>query len=132
MRRFGRRAGKGAILLGCWVVVLAVDWRAPSLLRYFMVSAIFSLVDIRPILITCFFIPSVALDVGGNLPAQIWGRQWIKLLALLYDGVMSGKVGGDTTAEGKAARVRVQLDIERIMSANPGTGTGTNTGMGMN
>jgi nucleoporin GLE1 len=91
-----------------------------------------SLVDIRPILITCFFIPSVALDVGGDLPAQIWGRQWIKLLAFLYDGVMSGKVGGDTTAEGKAARVRVQLDIERIMSANPGTGTGTSTGMGMN
>ncbi|KIM76818.1 hypothetical protein PILCRDRAFT_826026 [Piloderma croceum F 1598] len=74
----------------------------------------------------------VALDVGGHLPAQIWGRQWIKLLALLYDGVMSGKVGGDTTAEGKAARVRVQLDIERIMSVNLGTGTGTSTGMGMN
>jgi len=71
------------------------------------------------------------LDVGGHLPAQIWGRQWIKLLALLYDGVKSGKVGGNITAEGKAARVRVQLDIERVMSADPGAGTGTSTGMGM-
>ena len=30
---------------------------------------------------------------------------------------MSGTVGGNTTAEGKAARVRVQLEIERIMNA---------------
>jgi hypothetical protein len=30
---------------------------------------------------------------------------------------MSGQVGGDMAAEGKAARVRVQLEIERIMSA---------------
>jgi hypothetical protein len=45
---------------------------------------------------------------------------------------MSGKVGGDTTAEGKAARVRVQLDIERIMSANLDTGIGMSTGMEMN
>ena len=29
-----------------------------------------------------------------------------------------------TTAEGKAARVRVQLDIERIMSAGEGAGSG--------
>lgn len=72
------------------------------------------------------------MDVGGHFAARIWGRQWIKLLALLYDGIMSGKVGGDTTAEGKAARVRVQLDIERIMSVNPDTGIGTSIGMGMN
>ena len=58
--------------------------------------------------------------MGGLLASQIWGHQWIKLLALLYDGVISGKVGGDTTAEGKAARVRVQLDIERIMSVGTG------------
>jgi nucleoporin GLE1 len=52
------------------------------------------------------------MDVGGLLASQIWGHQWIKLLALLYEGVVSGKVGGDTTAEGNAARVRVQLDRE--------------------
>jgi hypothetical protein len=39
---------------------------------------------------------------------------------LLYEGVMSRKVGGDTTAEGKAASVRMQLDIERITSASGG------------
>ena len=74
--------------------------------------------------IDCLFVLAVALDVGGLLAAQIWGQQWIKLLALLYEGVMTGKVGGDTTAEGKAARVRVQLDIERIMSAGEGAGSG--------
>ena len=42
------------------------------------------------------------------------------------------KAGSDTTAGGKAARVRVQLDIERIMSANPCTDIGTSEGMRMN
>ena len=37
------------------------------------------------------------------------------MLALLYEGVTTGNIGG-TTPEGKAARVRVQLEIERIMS----------------
>jgi len=106
-----------------------VDWRVLSLLRYLMVSAIFHCLIFNRFKL---FIPSVALDVGSHLTAQTWGRQWIKLLALLYDGVMSGKVGGDTIVEGNAVRVRVQLDIERIMSVNPGTGTGTSTGMGMN
>jgi nucleoporin GLE1 len=44
----------------------------------------------------------------------------VKLLALLYEGVTvgmgGGKIIGGDTAEGKAARVRVQLEIERIMN----------------
>lgn len=56
-----------------------------------------------------------ALDVGGLSASKMWGQQWIKLLALLYEGVTSGKVGG-LTPEGKAARVRVQLEIERVLN----------------
>ncbi|KAI0795044.1 GLE1-like protein-domain-containing protein [Abortiporus biennis] len=62
-----------------------------------------------------------ALDVGGSQALHIWGMQWEKLLALLYDGVTVGiygtdKLVGGTSGEGTAARVRVQLEIERIMS----------------
>lgn len=57
-----------------------------------------------------------ALDVGGVQAARVWGHQWVKVLGLLYEVVGSGKLGG-TTPEGKAGRVRVQLEIERIMAA---------------
>ncbi|KZP13350.1 hypothetical protein FIBSPDRAFT_797908 [Athelia psychrophila] len=56
-----------------------------------------------------------ALDVAGTQAAHSWGHQWIKVLGLLYDVVQSGKLGGNTP-EGKAGRVRVQLEIERIMA----------------
>lgn len=57
-----------------------------------------------------------ALDVGGILAARVWGPQWIKVLGVLYEGVTTGGLGG-SSAEGKAARMRVQLEIERIMTA---------------
>jgi len=61
-----------------------------------------------------------ALDVIGLDALQIWGAQWVKMLALIYEGVTVGigvdKYIGGTTPEGKAARVRVQLKIEEIMA----------------
>ncbi|KAH9920021.1 GLE1-like protein-domain-containing protein [Epithele typhae] len=66
---------------------------------------------------------STALDVCGVLAAEVWGQQWIRLLALLYEGVTTGYHGlegqliGGATPEGTAARVRVQLEVERIMSS---------------
>ncbi|KAI0336994.1 hypothetical protein BDW22DRAFT_1340666 [Trametopsis cervina] len=62
-----------------------------------------------------------ALDVGGVSAREIWGVQWVKLLGVLYEGVTAGLFGeegrliGGKSAEGTAARVRVQLEIERIM-----------------
>ncbi|KAH7915537.1 GLE1-like protein-domain-containing protein [Hygrophoropsis aurantiaca] len=62
-----------------------------------------------------------ALDVGGLEARSVWGQQWVKLLELLYEGATNGiggdKVLGGQNPEGKAARVRVQLEIERIMQA---------------
>ena len=86
-----------------------------------------------------------ALDVAGLEACQIWGKQWIKLLELLYEAGIVGvdskiavgtstpgaKAGGNAneeaqkrlrllggqTPEGKSARVRVQLEIERIIKA---------------
>ncbi|KAF9235475.1 GLE1-like protein-domain-containing protein [Melanogaster broomeanus] len=62
-----------------------------------------------------------ALDVGGMEAKNIWGAQWIKLLELLYEaategiGGSDGKPLGGQTPEGKAACVRVQLEIENII-----------------
>jgi len=70
--------------------------------------------------------PSVlhaALDVGGVEAREIWGPQWVKLLERLYEGVTTGfhdsngRMIGGNSSEGIAARVRVQLEIERIMSS---------------
>ena len=53
---------------------------------------------------------------------EIWGVQWVKMLEVLYEGVTEGINGqkdrliGGQSPEGIAARVRVQLEIERIMS----------------
>ncbi|KAH7926574.1 hypothetical protein BV22DRAFT_1118778 [Leucogyrophana mollusca] len=62
-----------------------------------------------------------ALDVGGLEARSVWGQQWVKLLELLYEGATKGIGGGKTlggqSPEGKAARMRVQLEIERIMQA---------------
>lgn len=65
----------------------------------------------------------VALDVFGTKAREIWGVQWVKVLEVLYEGATEGINGqkgrllGGNSAEGTAARVRVQLEIERIMSA---------------
>ena len=56
---------------------------------------------------------------------KIWGQQWVKLLRTLYDGVTIGLPGpesekhliGGSSAEGIAARTRVQLDVEKIMGS---------------
>ena len=97
-----------------------------------------------------------ALDVAGLEAGHIWGKQWIKLLELLYEAgtvgvessaasIASGPLGsavgtstpgtqargngsgegaqkrlhtlGGQTPEGKSSRVRVQLEIERILQA---------------
>ncbi|KAA1472669.1 hypothetical protein DENSPDRAFT_839008 [Dentipellis sp. KUC8613] len=63
---------------------------------------------------------AVALDVGGTKACEIWGQQWVKLMALLYEGVTNGLAGsgrliGGSTPDGKAARVRVQLEVERVL-----------------
>ncbi|EGN94491.1 hypothetical protein SERLA73DRAFT_96644 [Serpula lacrymans var. lacrymans S7.3] len=63
------------------------------------------------------------LDVAGLEAKNIWGRQWVKMLELLYMGATQGingssdKLLGGQSPEGKAARVRVQLEIERILKA---------------
>ncbi|KZT69744.1 hypothetical protein DAEQUDRAFT_726414 [Daedalea quercina L-15889] len=64
-----------------------------------------------------------ALDVAGGRARQIWGKQWVKLLATLYEtatvgvqGAPAGRLLGGESSEGIAARVRVQLEIERIMA----------------
>jgi hypothetical protein len=65
-----------------------------------------------------------ALDVGGRRARQVWGKQWHKLLANIYQAATAGINGdgtrmlGGSTPAGKAARVRVQLEIERIMGAS--------------
>lgn len=68
-----------------------------------------------------------ALDVAGLEARHIWGKQWIKLLQLLYvastegigsvPGTNGKRMLGGQTPEGKSARVRVQLEIERIVQA---------------
>ena len=65
---------------------------------------------------------AAALDIGGVEAKQVWGKQWVKMLAQLYDAATVGLEGapgtllGGDSAEGVAARVRVQLEIERIMA----------------
>ena len=67
---------------------------------------------------------TAALDVSGLLAREIWGQQWVRLLALLYEGVtvgyhgLEGRLIGGQSPEGIAARTRVQLEIERIMHAS--------------
>ncbi|KAI6038509.1 GLE1-like protein-domain-containing protein [Pisolithus marmoratus] len=68
-----------------------------------------------------------ALDVAGLEARYIWGKQWMKLLQLLYVASTEGigstpstdgkRMLGGQTPEGKSARVRVQLEIERIVQA---------------
>lgn len=60
-----------------------------------------------------------ALDVMGEDALKIWGAQFFKMLALVYEGVTTGigadKFIGGTAPHGKSARVRVQLKIEEII-----------------
>lgn len=50
----------------------------------------------------------------------MWGQQWIKMLALIHEGITTGYekdklIGGDS-AEGAAARTRVMVALENIMN----------------
>jgi nucleoporin GLE1 len=40
------------------------------------------------------FVHVAALDVFGLEAKSVWGQQWIKMLALLYEGVTVGLGGG--------------------------------------
>jgi len=61
---------------------------------------------------------TVALEVGGSHGRSVWGSQWIKLMALLYEGVTTdpSPLGG-SGPEARASRVRLQLEIERAMGS---------------
>jgi nucleoporin GLE1 len=63
-----------------------------------------------------------ALDVLGSYAKLVYGHQWNKMLALIYEGVTvglgNGKLIGGESAEGTAARVRVQLEVKRLMTAS--------------
>ncbi|PPQ66920.1 hypothetical protein CVT26_010009 [Gymnopilus dilepis] len=66
-----------------------------------------------------FCLPA-ALDVMGLQAKDIWGQQWIKVLALVHQGVTTGYengklIGGDS-AEGAAARTRVVVALENIVN----------------
>lgn len=85
----------------------------------------FSRVRPRAFVITaCIFSRSadrkhtVALEVGGSHARSVWGSQWIKLMALLYDGITTdpSPLGG-SGLEARASRVRLQLEIERVMGS---------------
>ncbi|KAH8103313.1 GLE1-like protein-domain-containing protein [Cristinia sonorae] len=67
----------------------------------------------------------VGLEVGGAQARHTWGAQWVKLLGMFYGGATEGLRGskdhliGGKNPEGISARVRVQLEIERIMASPP-------------
>jgi len=61
----------------------------------------------------------VGLEEFGLEAKHLWGQQWVKVLRLLHEGLSEGlgdgSVIGGQSAEGRAAKVRVELEIERIM-----------------
>ncbi|KAK0437767.1 GLE1-like protein-domain-containing protein [Desarmillaria tabescens] len=64
---------------------------------------------------------ATGLSVLGSDAKDMWGQQFVKMLALIHEGSTTGmgdgkKIGGSTT-EGSAARARVLLEVERIMGS---------------
>ncbi|KAG5723958.1 Nucleoporin gle1 [Termitomyces sp. T112] len=61
-----------------------------------------------------------ALDVMDIDGRKIWGRQYNKLLELIYEGVTvgyePGKLIGGTSPEANSARSRVRMTVERVLS----------------
>jgi len=70
----------------------------------------------RPIFFPC----TAGLDVLGLEAKDIWGQQWIKMLALIHEGITTGHENGNVigglTTEGAAARTRVMVALENIMN----------------
>jgi len=63
---------------------------------------------------------ATALDVGGVQAREIFGKQWHKLMELLYSGltdVNSDSPIGGKTPEGTAARTRALLEVEKVMNS---------------
>ena len=70
----------------------------------------------------------------GTDARNIWGLQWVKMLALIYEGVTEGLANGNHNGEkffiggqkpeGKSARMRVRLEVERIMADASGAVAG--------
>ena len=63
-------------------------------------------------------IPTVALDEGGVHAKTIWGKQFIKMLQFIYEGIQSEDKqrfgGSDVLAQ--ASRARCILEVEKIMA----------------
>jgi len=63
---------------------------------------------------------TAALDVGGAQARDIFGKQWHKLMELLYSGLTDtssvSPIGGKTP-EGTAARTRALLEVENVMNS---------------
>jgi hypothetical protein len=73
--------------------------------------------DYTFVIYSLFF--TAALDVMGLEAGEVWGRQWVKVLALVHEGITNGYdsdklIGGDS-AEGSAARTRVMVSLENIV-----------------
>ncbi|EIN05568.1 hypothetical protein PUNSTDRAFT_115965 [Punctularia strigosozonata HHB-11173 SS5] len=62
-----------------------------------------------------------AVEVLGQDAKRAYGADWVRLMTMVYEWVTRGMdpggrpVGGDAP-EGKAARVRLQIEIERMMN----------------
>lgn len=75
------------------------------------------------------FMFQVAVEIGGRKARRAWGKQFVKLLALVYksiqetesfkpatpDSINERQIGAEGV-EGKPGRVRVSLAIEKLMS----------------
>lgn len=98
--------------------------RQPALLQSSLATELLSSTS-RVLQITAFISSdwltgkhTVALEVGGSHARSVWGSQWIKLMALLYEGITTdpSPLGG-SGPEARASRVRLQLEIERVMGS---------------
>ena len=61
---------------------------------------------------------AVALEEGGSHARAIWGKQFIKILQLVYEclqGDGKTRIGG-TEVLAQASRARCILEIEKIMA----------------
>jgi nucleoporin GLE1 len=88
---------------------------APQLLYSERESKLVAVYNDRLLLCSCF-------GCDGLEAGEVWGKQWMKVLALIHEGITNGYdagklIGGDT-AEGSAARTRVLVSLENIVFGN--------------